>query len=1489
MNSLLAGLVVLLFYVVSIPAQTVTNWTGGGSGKYWATAANWSNGVPNTTNGIAQFNTNTAKTPQIKANTSVGQIVFTSGSDAESFTGSNRTLTINGVSGIGIDNQGSLTQTFANKFALGSSQTWQTTANGGGLTFNSAINLNAYTLTLGLAASGTSTVTLGASVRGTGGLTANGAGTVIIAAYQAYTGPTTINSGATIRLGGADGLTDDNALTVNSGGTYDLNGTSDTLGTIAGAGSITLGSGTLTVSGDGSTTFSGTISGTGGLTKSTGTGTLTLSGASTYSGTTNINAGAIRIENATALGSSAGGTVVSTGEALEVANNITVSGEALTITGTGVSTGGALRNVSGANEWAGSITLSGASRINSDAGTLTISGGISGTRNLTLGGEGDITVSGIIGTGARTVTKDGTGTLTLSGANTYTGVTTVSAGTLIAANASALGTTAHTDTISSGATFGIQGGITLDSSQTLSIAGSGAAGRNGAIDNISGTNTIAGPITLAGSATVGAATDSQLTLSEAIGLGANTLTLGGATATGGIISSGAISGTGNILVAGGTNTLSNAANTYSGTTTINAGILKISADTNLGAVPGSVTSANITLGGGTLEATAGFTLAANRGITLTEATNSNITADTSQTLSYGGIIAGSGNLTFGTTSTGTGTVALSDASTYSGTSTIAAGTVRYDANNALPTATALTIASGATLNLNNYDAQIGSLSGSGTVDLTTASANKTLTVGDAASTAFSGVIQDSGSGAALNLAKQGTGTLTLSGTNSYSGTTSVAAGTLVAASNTALGTSAGATSVTSGATLALQGNITVTGEALTLNGSGAASAGALNNLSGNNTWAGDISLGSAATITSTAGQGTIGDGTSFANAVNLAGNTLTLNVGSGSSLYFNSQVGQTGGDTGAVTINGPTGGTVTYYGDQNTYTGTTTINSGTLIVDTSAYAQNGILGSVVIGDGSANAARLQMGQGATPAASDVISHTADFTINSNGTFDLNSQTETIGSLALSSGKVTDTGNAGTLYLGGDVTSSGTSSIDTFQLNLNAPTRTFTVNSGTLSVSSSLADVGVSPSAQLVKAGAGTLTLSGANSGYSGATSVNAGVLNIQSGNALGSSASGTTVASGAALQLQNNITVASEALTLNGTGIANDGALRSVSGNNIWGGNVTLGSSARINADAGTLALNGSVSGSGTTLTVGGAGNTTIAGTVGIGAGGLTKDGGGTLTLGAAGNNYTGATSVSAGKLLLGANDAMPHGTAVTVASGASFDLGSQTATIGSLAGAGSVLIGTGQLIAGDASNTTFSGTFAGTGTFTKQGSGQLTFGSDLNSGAGFAGGTLALNAGSLLFSASSGDSGAAANNFNLTISASSNPTLLLSGASIYLNNLTLTGTGTITIDFGGASLLSVLGNLDIGAGVSVTVTNWQDMTDYWYAQNWTGAVFDKGLPPMNQITFNPPAFVADDTRWLPWNREISPVPEPSTYGATLLGLLTLLAGWRRFRRRRQA
>jgi autotransporter-associated beta strand protein/T5SS/PEP-CTERM-associated repeat protein len=139
--------------------------------------------------------------------------------------------------------------------------------------------------------------TFGGVISGSGAFQQNGTGTTIFTAANTYTGGTIINAGR-LQLGPGGSLAPITALTVNTGGTLDLNGFNQTVGSLAGAGNVTLGAGTLTTGGDNtSTTFSGVISGAGGLTK-IGAGTLVLTGTNPYSGATAVNGGKLTVNGA---------------------------------------------------------------------------------------------------------------------------------------------------------------------------------------------------------------------------------------------------------------------------------------------------------------------------------------------------------------------------------------------------------------------------------------------------------------------------------------------------------------------------------------------------------------------------------------------------------------------------------------------------------------------------------------------------------------------------------------------------------------------------------------------------------------------------------------------------------------------------------------------------------------------------------------------------------------------------------------------------------------------------------------------------------------------------------------------------------------------------------------------------------------------------------------------------------------------------------------
>ncbi|MFM8983255.1 MAG: autotransporter-associated beta strand repeat-containing protein, partial [Spartobacteria bacterium] len=184
----------------------------------------------------------------------------------------------------------------------------------------------------------------------------------------------------------------------------------------------------IRVAGSGNITINAKITGSNPISisaNSSETGLVFFTAANTYTGLTTVSTGILRVSNAAALGSNANGTTVSIGAALELSGGITIGAEALTLSGNGVSSGGALRNIAGDNTYQGAITLAADTRINSDSGNLTLDvasgSAITGTYNLSFGGVGNITVADAIATSTGTLTKEGQGTLTLSGANTYTG------------------------------------------------------------------------------------------------------------------------------------------------------------------------------------------------------------------------------------------------------------------------------------------------------------------------------------------------------------------------------------------------------------------------------------------------------------------------------------------------------------------------------------------------------------------------------------------------------------------------------------------------------------------------------------------------------------------------------------------------------------------------------------------------------------------------------------------------------------------------------------------------------------------------------------------------------------------------------------------------------------------------------------------------------------------------------------------------------------
>lgn len=240
------------------------------------------------------------------------------------------------------------------------------------------------------------TLTVANVIDGTGRLLISGFGILELKAANTFSGQTELAYG-TLRLGHVDALQNSTLNFVFTYGQVNFTaaGTNTyNLGGLAGNDSVSLGVNSLSVGANNeTTTFSGTLSGTGGLTK-VGAGTLNLTNANTYSGDTRIEGGMIVLANANALQNS----TLDTGPAGTQSANLTL-GEGTTY------------NIGGLK---GSADLD-----------LAVT-------NLSVGANNQSTVfsGALLGAFSNNVTKVGTGTLTFAGSNTYTGTTTVSAGSL---------------------------------------------------------------------------------------------------------------------------------------------------------------------------------------------------------------------------------------------------------------------------------------------------------------------------------------------------------------------------------------------------------------------------------------------------------------------------------------------------------------------------------------------------------------------------------------------------------------------------------------------------------------------------------------------------------------------------------------------------------------------------------------------------------------------------------------------------------------------------------------------------------------------------------------------------------------------------------------------------------------------------------------------------------------------------------------------------
>ncbi len=567
-------------------------------------------GIISGAGGVVQRGTNTLTLSG--ANTFTGGVVVESGTlRATTNTGAlgAGTVTLNGGN-LTLANNTALNLGRATTLAADATITSDRGTNSGnGVTHTlGTLSLGAQTLTIaagGRVTGGTAGVTFGATtltgnaafavgssaqlnlgaVGGNYSLTKSGAGTLALTAAGTYTGGTTVTGGLVSFTSNLNRFGTGN-ITLNGGGllwgsstTLDVSGRLNALGA-AGA--------TFNTGGN-NVTFATALTGSGGLTKA-GAGTLTLNAANSYTGGTTVTGGLISFTDLNRFGTgnitlNGGGLLWGTGTTLDVSsrlnalgaagatfnlgsNNVTLAG-ALTGTGGITKSGTGVLTLTGNNTFAGGVTISAGSVLGSGTnpfGTGPITPGTS--TSLGAAGNGTLTLGNELA-GTATSSLAGSGTLILTNAaNSFWTMSINSGGTLVAAANGALGSTAGQINVNTG-TLAFSGGINYSSAKTVTFTGNGAAGRNGAIDNLSGHNTFAGNLSLSGTdGRIGAAADTSLTL---------TGTIGQQIAGWGVT----YSGPGTVIVTGD--------NTYSGATTVAQGTLAVNNTSGSGTGSGAVT------------------------------------------------------------------------------------------------------------------------------------------------------------------------------------------------------------------------------------------------------------------------------------------------------------------------------------------------------------------------------------------------------------------------------------------------------------------------------------------------------------------------------------------------------------------------------------------------------------------------------------------------------------------------------------------------------------------------------------------------------------------------------------------------------------------------------------------------------------------------------------------------------------------------------------
>ena len=884
---------------------------------------------------------------------------------------------------------------------------------------------------------------------------------------------------------------------------------------------------------------------------------------------------------------------------------------ALTFGGTAgtVTVSGTVTVPAGMNFSTSGYTLSG--------GTINLSGTSAAANTLTIdGGSSTASISSVL-TGTNGLTKAGTGTLNLSGANTYSGTTAVSAGTLQLGSGTALGTSSMS--ITAGAALDLAG-VTMVNANALTVNGTGISNNGVLINSSTTTASYRGAITLGSDSTITA-------------------------------------DTGNITLTGGITTASGKSLTINGVKDV------------------TVSTVKITGAGG-----------------LTKSGNGRLNLNFANDFT-GGLTINGGTVSLGYTGALNATAGSENAVTFGSGST---GTLSLNGNNA-------TIAS---LNTNPTPGTTFVQNGS------TSAGTATLTIGNStnSNSTFAGVIQN-GSTGVLALNKAGTGTLTLTNANTYTGGTNITQGKVVLNGGSL---AAGTVSVANNATLAT---------------SGVASAGSLSLVNGAN-----LDLTSA--------------GLSLSGSFTASGGNLSYTLGN--------TLAVTGALTLSGTVNISLAGT---FVDKTRYT---------LLTFSSSDASN------------LNVTTTRLGWTITPVITAtsysvdiaIASASLNWNLSGDGTWDATTAANWYNSKNSSTQAFTDGDNVTfDKSTGGIIDITSTVTPGSVTVNSSGD---YTFQSGTIA-----GDGGI------IKSGNGKLTLSAANT-FNGEVVVNAGTLAVTNASALGATSTGTRIISGATFDISGNITLVAEPLTLAGSGVAGVGALTSSTGTPTISGPITLSASALITSQGisgiDILTLAGALSGSNSTLSIGGTADTTISGNISGSSLALNKVGDGTLTLSGTSNTYTGGTTITGGKLIAATTNLTGNITANAILQ---ID---QTAN-GSFAGN---ISGSGELIKEGTGTVTLSGTNS-VGTITLN-NGTLVIAS---STALPTSGTLAVTGGSLLTLSAAGSYGASTQTVTLTPTNATSPALNIgSGNAVTLASNLVIGSQTQIAVPGAGGVLTLSGAL---------------------------------------------------------------------------------------------